>query len=380
MKIKKIIYVAKNLFFPPKVCLDNIFKTNFSKKVLISYLTGPFVREMSKSNSNYLESIKIAEIFHQQKYQVDVMQYNAKFKNIKFKNQNYNLVFGLEPNFLMAVDRFHPKESIYYATGAHYLFQNQAEKKRLENLYQRKNFRLRQIRRVQVHDSSSFADAVICIGNDWTKSTYKNHVKQIEMINVSAYSFFPYPKIKKEKNWAEARKNFLWFGSYGAVHKGLDLLLEIFPKHPELNLYICGGIENEEGFVKLYHRELYQTINIHFIGWVNPDSDRFKNLMLKCGYSILPSCSEGMSGAVATTMHSGLIPVVTKETGLDIKDCGIILKDASLEEIEKVILSFKYKSISWYKKMAQKAYEQAQRDFTLDKFTQDFKRALEKIL
>ena len=39
-------------------------------------------------------------------------------------------------------------------------------------------------------------------------------------------------------------------------------------------------------------------------------------MVKKCSFHIFPSCSEGMPGAVITTMSLGIIPIVTKESGI----------------------------------------------------------------
>ena len=70
---------------------------------------------------------------------------------------------------------------------------------------------------------------------------------------------------QKQQNRAETSikrdpKKFVFFGSLGAVHKGLDLLLEVFSRMTtDCKLYVCSGYEKEEDFCKLYHKELYET-------------------------------------------------------------------------------------------------------------------------
>ena len=53
-------------------------------------------------------------------------------------------------------------------------------------------------------------------------------------------------------------------------------------------------------------------------------------------FHIFPSCSEGMPGAVITTMSLGLIPIVTKESGIAFDNNEfIITKD--INHIAKII-------------------------------------------
>lgn len=372
--------LIKDKINPKRLRIFNLFNTNFQKRVLISYITAPFIVEERFGHSSFAEVKSIAEIFNNFKYQVDIIRYDGNFGQINFGNRQYDLVFGLEPNFLKVVSKFKPKNSIYYATGAYWKFNNDAEEKRITELFKRKKIQLLNRRAASNHQSSDIADAVISIGNDWTKNTYTKHAKKVETIRVSAFSFFPYSQIASNKNWNSAKKKFLWFGSVGAVHKGLDLLLEIFSKHPNLELFICGAVEKEKDFVNLYHKELFETKNIHLIGWVSPDSKEFAEIMTNCAFTILPSCSEGMSGAIATCMHSGLIPLISRQCGIDIDDIGEIFKNNSIETIEKTIIKFSQIDNFEVKELSVRSFVHAKKNYTAEVFRQDFSKALKNIL
>jgi len=363
-----------------RIYVPNYFQSAFQKKVLISYITNPFLNKIESNHSNNAEAIEIAKSFHEKGYQVDIVRYNATFENIKFKNDFYDVVFGLEPNFLKAIKKFNPKKSIYYATGAYYIFQNESEKMRLIDLQKRKGVLLNPRRYVEPHESAMLADAVICIGNEWTVSTYKTHVRHIERIPVSAHSCFSFDEIQSQKNWSIARKNFLWFGSAGAVHKGLDLLLEIFLRNPEIHLYVCGGVRDERDFFDLYEKELLHTKNIHFVDWINPDSGEFKKNATECAFTIIPSCSEGMSSSVVTCMQVGMVPLVSKECGLSVESCGVVFDNSSIENIENEIINYSKKDDLWLKEKSKKSYEFAQKNNTIENFTVRFSEALDKII
>jgi glycosyltransferase involved in cell wall biosynthesis len=362
------------------VPIFDYFENNFQKRVLISYVTKPFLEEDDFRHSNNAEAIEIAKQFDDRGYAVDIIEYSVKYDKNYFENKKYDVVFGLEPVFLAAVNHLKPKKSIYYATGAHFEFQNSAEQERLVNLKKRKGLMLKPRRYVFPHESSSLADAIISIGNDWTKGTYAGKAKEVKCIPVSAYSFFSLAEVNMEKDWISARKNFLWFNSVGAVHKGLDLLLEIFSKNKDLHLYISGKVAFELDFIFLYKKELFFTENIHFMGWTSPRSKRFKKLATKCAFIVSPSCSEGMSGSLATCMHLGMIPLSSEESGLDIGDCGVMFEDNNIETIEKVIIESSNKSKSWLDEKAEKSCENAKANNTLNNFSIKFGEALDEIL
>jgi len=61
------------------------------------------------------------------------------------------------------------------------------------------------------------------------------------------------------------------------------------------------------------------------------------NLTKKSSFNIFPGTAEGSATSVLTCMRRAVIPIVTYETGVDIKDFGILLKSKKLEEIIKTI-------------------------------------------
>jgi glycosyltransferase involved in cell wall biosynthesis len=71
----------------------------------------------------------------------------------------------------------------------------------------------------------------------------------------------------ESKDFDACRRNFLWFGSGGFIRKGLDLVLEAFAGMPEYHLTVCGPIEEERDFQQAFAKELYDTPNIHTLGW-----------------------------------------------------------------------------------------------------------------
>jgi hypothetical protein len=102
--------------------------------------------------------------------------------------------------------------------------------------------------------------------------------------------------------------------------------------------------------------------------------------METCAFTILPSCSEGMSSSIATCMYAGLIPLVSRETGVDINNSGAIFADNSIKTIEKTILSFSKLSASEIKKQSTESYNFALDNFSLGTFASDFQSKLKKLL
>jgi len=380
MDIREYLARGKCYFSLRKYFAKNVLRTNHNKTAIFSYLTRPFIASISNRHSNLIEAREIAHILDELGYNVDVVQYNSPFEKLKGLPDKCDLLFGVEPNYIDLVAKYPSAKKIYYGTGANCRFQNQAEEARILDVQKRKGTKLLRRRKVLDHRASNISDAVILIGNKWTKSTYAGKAKQVELVNVSAVPVSDVKKLLSDKNFSQAKKSFLWFGSVGAVHKGLDLLLDVFASRPELQLYICGAVENELDFVSLYKKELYETENIHLVGWVDAKSKKFQSIINSCAYTILPSCSEGMSSSVATCMMAGLIPVISEETGVDMNGIGIAINDLSPGGVSKAIDQASKLSTSEVKRRSSESLHLAEKEFGIENFSNMMSRALKKLL
>ena len=326
----KILKTLKTIIFHRPI--KNLFRRKYKKKVLISYIVHPFRKGISFFHTNEQEVLKIAEVFDELGYVVDIYHY---LYPIKPNFSEYSVIFGMGPLFEDAVKNKNSKTIyIYYATGSHFCYQNNAELRRIKQLYKRKKI-LISPKRFAEHSYYSYhlSDAIIVLGNDFTASTIRAFSNTpIYKLNASVYNLEELNKI--ERNIKLAKKNFLWFGSYGLVHKGLDICIDVFKQLPHLNLHICSPWEQD--FFSVYEQEL-KLHNIFYHGFVNIKSKKFKNIIKNCLFIIFPSCSEGQSTSVLTAMGVGLIPVVTKNVGIDIENKGFLINE-DIEDIKNKIM------------------------------------------
>lgn len=310
--------------------LKNIYKTSFDKNMLISYTVFPFLTDKN-GHTNIQESRIITKIFKECGFNVDVIHYINQ-REIKYKK--YDVIFGFGEPFENSFVKKDLKR-IYYATGAHVCHQNYAEIKRVEDVNNKYNANILPKRLVRWNWSlsTSLSDSLIVIGNDWTKSTYEKYTtKPVYPLNATALINENCKNI--ERDTERTKKSFLWFGSSGLVHKGLDLCLEYFSEHSDLILHICGPMEDDfkEVFVSYFEKE-----NILYHGFTDVSSQKFIDIVSRCSFGILPTCSEGQATALLTTIGAGLIPIATKYSGVDIKKLGFLIDDMDINSIDKVI-------------------------------------------
>lgn len=339
MKLKSIQKIIDKIRGKYKKEFVTLKCDNPKGHVLVSYLKDSVLLEDSAQELNYhsnqWESREIARIFNRLGYEVDVIDY----ENYNFvPSKKYNVIFDIHKNL------HHlklPENCIrmYHLTGSYAKYNNMQEKKRREYLLERKNNAL-SVERYgdeEIMDLSlEAADVITIVGNAHTISTfpeeYRNKIKPVPVTS-SKLGF-----IKNDSEYLPKEKEFLWFAGYGAVHKGLDLLLDVFSNHPEWKLNIIGSVDQQNDFVDLYRKELYETDSIKYHGFLSPSSDEFINVIKKCFCYINPSCAESTSTASVTALSVGFYPIISYDNGITLPDnCGIYLKDCTIEEIENSI-------------------------------------------
>jgi hypothetical protein len=292
----------------------NHFNTKYEKKALLSYITVPFRKDSLNHTNNY-EALSWANILNELGYQVDIIKYD-RCSNINLLK--YSLICGFGDIFQEYFESgYKDIKTIFYATGMHVCHQNNTSLIRVKDVFDKKQIYLaksaRFVSKTWTHQTT-LVDGIVALGNHVCADSYRKYYDG-NIYSIPA-PFFKTVKrsifLQKDK---KANTSFLWFGSSGLIHKGLDLLLEYFSKHPNLTLHICGNIDTEPAFTSIYFKELYKTKNILVHGFVDIKSELFHKLIETCSFTVFPSCSEGGAPSVLTTIgNGGLIPIITKDT------------------------------------------------------------------
>jgi glycosyltransferase involved in cell wall biosynthesis/LmbE family N-acetylglucosaminyl deacetylase len=344
--------------------------------MLLSYRIEPFLLKpgepIQNSHTHYWESWQIARTFLDLGYSVDVI--HARNKTFQPK-KNYSYFIGHRINFdriagLLKGDCV----KIAHLDTAHWIVNNYSTYQRKFELQQRRGLAIKESHRlIEPNLAIESADYAVTYGNQFTFETYRHAKKPLFRVPISTCALFPSPE---NKNFGACRSNFLWFGSGGFVHKGLDLVLEAFAEMPDYHLYVCGPLEKEKDFARAYSKELYQTPNIHTIGWVDVEGAEFAEIANRCLGLVYVSCSEAGGGSVITCMHAGLIPLVSYESSVDVGDFGVVVKGHSVNAIKSAIQMVSQFPVEQLQKMAQKSWEYARVGHTREKFAEEYKKVI----
>lgn len=322
-------------------------------RILISYIKTPFSkpsRELKKQRfyNNFIEVLSAANIFNDLGYIVDVVDFNVKLPPRFF--QRYSIIYGFGEPF---VDCFRSKEYkpflIYYGAGLHVQFQNSQTLNRLYSFYcQHKILMFSSCRYVEKTWTTQtyLSDMLIVLGNKFALNTYKKYAS-----NLSKMHSLPPPCQRllnveqiiklRQLTWSTSKFGFLFFSSYGQIHKGLDIILEVFSKRSDLSLHICTDLQKEPAFYQFYNEKYSRYSNIHYHGFIDlvTDSHRAVDIFSTCSYTVSASCSEGGSPSLAiSALNGALIPIHPETSSIDIP-YSFNFKDVSVASIDSAVSS-----------------------------------------
>ncbi|RJP78001.1 MAG: glycosyltransferase family 1 protein, partial [Desulfobacteraceae bacterium] len=307
-------------------------QNGYKGNVLLAYILEPFLLKpgeaVSGSHTHDWESLQIGKTFQELGYAVDVID----FRNHEFIPQkDYSFFVSARSSFLQIGKRLNPGcIKIVHLETSHFLFNNTAAYKRNLDLQQRRGVTMTSLKWIQPNWAIEYADFATIKGNQFTIDTYAYAGKPFFQTANPAVISLPW---SENKQFDACRNHFMWLGSDGLVHKGLDLVLEVFAGMPDHHLTVCGPVQQDKRFEKAYYKELYEMPNIHTYGWMDVNSKAFIDLTDNCIGLVYPSCAEAQAGAAVNCLQAGLIPIISYESGVDVNDFGIILMECTIQEI-----------------------------------------------
>jgi hypothetical protein len=343
------------------------------KRALLIFFRSPlykkhFVGRMKFYFSNNGLVINIVRGLNEVGYEVDVIDSDYTTYRGKAK---YDLVM-LHSIYDRGTVFSNVKEDgvvICFDTGAHWQTRIQKPLDRYTYFKERKGTDLRNnftptVREIEQngHDFDflvEHADGLILIGDTMAHS-YSSFEHVYNIIN-GVYIDTYYDVSKAEEDIEAGRNNFLFFsGGFRNLEKGLDILLDVFIQNPDKHIYICSQLSEE---LRPFYK-LSKYPNVHMVGYLKQGSQKFYEMIKKCNYVIQPSSHEGVPGGVLDCMQYGLIPIVTPECNIDVKDCGICLRDYKVETINEVVRVITREPVSLLKKRSDSTRELIRNTYT----------------
>jgi glycosyltransferase involved in cell wall biosynthesis len=363
--------------------IKNVFRTKHPKKALVSYISDPFIKSNKVSHTNFFECKYATEALNELGFNVDVVDYDHH-ENISFKD--YSIIYGFGDQFESSfMDNSFKGKRIVYSPGCNTVYSNLVSCERL-NAFE-KTGGLPDPRFIRATNDAwplqkYLSDAIICLGNDFVVNTYR-----IPFPNLKYYQTNCFPLSRKKlidthkKDFKNVKHNLLWFGSQGSVHKGLDIVLELISKNPNLTLYVRGlNLKHESSILNKY-QHLIKEKRVDIKQHVDIESEEFEDLMQNCGAVIFPSASEGSAPSLLTVMaHGGLIPIITKSCGLDVEHLGFIADLSTVDSVGEQLSKYLSKPDNELGELSQKIKLEINKTYNKENYQKNIKVILKSIL
>jgi glycosyltransferase involved in cell wall biosynthesis len=358
------------------VFVENFFKSGFEKNALLSYLIAPFLNTIQNNHSNNQECYTIAQILNELKFNVDIINWDNKSM---LPLKHYDIIIDNHNNLERLAFYFTANtHKIFHATNALWLYQNQVEYKRCFEFFLRTGVAIPPSRLTTAGNSAQYADAISMFGNEFTKSTYGEYGNKVYHLPMSVTTT---PEILFNRNYVEAKVNFLWLNSHGALLKGLDVAIEAFSEMPYLKLHVCGDLEADSVFFETKANQLAATSNIILEGWVDISSERFSELVTSCAWIINTSFSEGGGGSTLNCMAKGLIPIISRSASITLpEETGFYIEQNDAEHLISLINEVSQLPEQSMETMSRNVYNFVKINHSLENFRAKYKEFLLKVI
>lgn len=343
------------------------------KKILISYMDydrTAYSLRYANAHTNLQEMMQMVRVLIDMDFCIDVCACNNADAALEMPSDYYDYIIGFGDMFRLARQRNPKAYTIMYMTENPYSVSKAGEQQRIDYFYERtgKKISFARTGKFYLEKDELLADAIICLGE---KQYFKNAI--VKRVYPSAFK-----NSKYAENICKNRKstNFFVFGVKGFVHKGNDLLIEVFRNHSDWKLYMCGR-EIEEECKKL---GLELPDNIVDCGFIDVESDRFLELVEICPFVLLPSCSEGMSTSLLTCMRHGQIPVTMRGTGMDeLAEYCEYFEDYQVSTIDRKLKELVLMDARKLEQYSDSIYQYANEVFTLSSYTERLRKCFEEL-
>ena len=145
-----------------------------------------------------------------------------------------------------------------------------------------------------------------------------------------------------------------------------------------MSIHIIGKIDDD--FLEFYKPRIINCSNIHIHGFLDLQSEKFKNIINKVTFTIFPSASEGCPGSTVALMYEGVIPIVSKVASFeDIDQCGYVIKELSEEGVKNAILWAMNLSDSSIRNLIAYNISYSRKRWNLDNFKAEFNSYIKEV-
>ncbi|MBA3325061.1 MAG: glycosyltransferase [Rhodobacteraceae bacterium] len=329
-----------------------------------------------REHNQFQEVVALIETLLERGYAVDAVSNRRRHPTPR---RDYDLFLSVRGCFDALGERLDPAcIKVLHIDTTHWLYNNHASLGRSLEVLQARGVTPERDIEIERNRAIETADYALMPGNDFVYDTFAFAGTPVFEIVNPAIALGPWPKTK---NHDACRRRFLWLGSRGLAHKGLGRTLEAFAGLSDHHLTVCGPLGDEPAFFEAYRRELRQCPNIRAQGWIDLTGQPFDDLAGATLALILPSCAEAQAGAVINCMAAGMIPMVSRQVGMDVDpEFGVLLEDDTPRGIREAARALADRPAGELRDMARRAWEIAHERHSIERYKTLVGDILERIL
>ncbi len=365
--------------------LENVLGADSSarpKRALLSYLVEPFVLDPDSprllKHGNRWRGLELARLLDELGYIVDVIDHDDGRTRVP---DRYDLLLGQGRSHELAVELGAATRKVFLGTAPPPRPRHDCIRERTARVNQARGCGIGENRTADEFplDRLHGYDALACLGGPEAAAAWDEHFAgPIHTWQNHAYDRFV--GAPAGKDFGRARSRFLFFGTRSQILCGLDLALEVLGQRPNLELWVCGPFAREEEFVDCFRRELYETPNIHPVGWVEVGGKEFEDLTRRCGFVIAPMCPTFSHGSLVICAGAGLVPLAPAAVaGIDTDRLGTTLPSLDTDAMGRLVDEVSSRPAEWLRDASTELVETVRHDFSQAAFSRRFRAILEEV-
>jgi len=364
--------------------IRNVNGSASARRALLCHLVYPFITRNRFHHIQYLEARMIAAELDKFGYSVDVIEHDYP-KRMDYENYDVLIGMGLHVRKCFERRTSPTPRVILYSPGVHNHEQNIRTLRRIRDFHDRHGIWLLESGRFAGEDWTSLAilaDGVIVLGDDAAATTYQARTdRPVYSLPGFFYQHHDARTIIQNRKIEEARCHYLWFGSHGLIHKGLDLAVEATLRIPGCHLHVCGPLQHEKEFVHYFRKKPEANERIHWHGFLSLGDRDLTQIFAQCAFVLNPSCSEGGSPAAWTAIgNGGLIPIATRQSAMEIDRVGITIDELTVESVEMAMRTAHALSENEIRVRALQSIEYAEMNHSPTSYANELSNALRDVL
>lgn len=300
-------------------------------KILLSYSKTHFDPLKSREEQDHWGSSasRLARTLYKELSTLGEITYIDSKDYGSVREESFDLFIGISNNFQKILSSCTIKKSILFAVNMHPVERN----KRLATFMQKHSIPEKALAGYEFITDQSYADAaesadhIICVGNITTYNSYIAHGIPRHKIKIINYGMDNEVSVDISLTKTHIPR-FLYCVSEIGLRKGFDIIADIFStlhaKGTEFHLDIIGKCTTPHYEQKLESIQKTLGAKMTFHGWIKSDSIEYKQVLNSNDFIIHPAIEEGQAGTVLEAISQGLIPIISKETGVDFSPLGFI--------------------------------------------------------